>query len=161
VALSDLLLALQHDADLEVRALETAATHDATRIEAEAARTCATRLAQALRELAEHERTAHGGQLVEVERRHQRTVLEARSAMLARLHAAVKSQLPGLVDDAVRARLAAAASAFGEGTRRDVPTGVIVELADGTVVEASLAAVFERSWHRLAGEALRLIEEQA
>lgn len=162
MALSDLLVALQRDADAEVRALATAAAEDAARIDADAARTCAARLAEALRDLSAHEQDKHRAQLADAERRARRVVLEARAAMLTRLHDAVRALLPGLVDPALRARFAAAAAAFGEGARRDLPTGVAIDLPDGgPSIEASLDAALDGAWPRLAGEALGLIEERS
>jgi vacuolar-type H+-ATPase subunit E/Vma4 len=161
MALADLLLALQRDADAEVHAIETAASEEAARIDADAAQVCAARLAAAVRELAVHEQDKGSAHLADVERRHRRVVLEARAAMLARLNEAIRACLPGLVDPPLRERFAAAAATYGEGTRRDLPTGVVVDLPDGPTVEVSLDSVLDGAWPRLAGEALRLIEEQA
>jgi len=161
MALADLLRALERDAEAEVRTVTEAAAADVARLEAEAARQGAARLAAALQELADREHLASSGRLADVERRHRRAVLEARREMLARVRAAACAKLPALVDDALRARLAAAAAAFGEGTRRDTATGVIVELADGTLVEASLETVLDGAWPSLAGEVLREVEERA
>lgn len=157
MALGDLLAALERDADAEVRAITAAASDDAARIEADAARRCAAELADALRDLTERERARHAAQVAEHELAHRRAVLEARAAMLDRVRARMRELLPGLVDDTLRARFAAAASAFGDGARRDVPTGVVVTLADGTLVEASLEAILASVWPRLAGDALALV----
>lgn len=160
MALAELLLALQRDADAEVRAIEIAASEEAERIDADAARVCAARVATAVHELSAREQDKGSVHLAEVERRHRRLVLEARAAMLARLNEAVRAQLPGLVDAPLRARFAVAAAAYGEGTRRDLPTGVVIDLPDGPTIEVSLDSVLDGAWPRLAGEALRLIEEQ-
>lgn len=156
--IGNLVTALEHDADAEIRATAAAARDDAARIEAAAAKQCADRLAEAMRGITERERARGDAVLAEAVRRHRREILEARAAMLERLLAAVHAELPPLVDADLRARFAAAARAFGEGTRRDVPTGIILERADGTVIEASLEAALEGAWPRLAAEALAAIE---
>jgi hypothetical protein len=74
------------------------------------------------------------------------------------MRVAVREALPSLVDDALRARLAAAAVAYGDGTRRDTPTGVVIDLADGTRIDATLDAALDRSWSRLASEAVALVD---
>lgn len=158
MALGDLLAALSRDAEAEVRATTSAAEQDAAQIEAEAARHCNARLAAAIAEIREGERAKHAASIVETEHRQRRAVLEARAAMLGRIQNAVRAILPALVDDELRARFAAAAAAFGDGTRRDVPTGVVIELAGGTRVEASLEATLATVWPRLAGEALAALE---
>jgi vacuolar-type H+-ATPase subunit E/Vma4 len=158
VPLGELLATLERDADVEVRATTAAAKDEAARIEAEAGRQCAERLAQAMREITVRERAKSESRLAEATRHHRREILEARAAMLARLRVTVRAILPSLVDDATRARFAAAATAFGEGMRRDVPTGVIIERADGTSIEASLDAALESAWPRLAAEALAAVE---
>lgn len=161
MGLGDLLAALERDADAEVRAVRTSADEDAARIEAEAARQCAASLADALRDITERERATHAAALAEIEQRHRRAVLEARAAVLARVHERLCAVLPSLVDDALRARFASAAAAFGPGTRRDVATGVVIEHPSGTRVEASLEAVLATAWPRLAGDALVLLEGAA
>lgn len=158
MAIGDLLTALERDADAEVRATAVAADADAARIEAEAGRRCAERLAAAMRDITTRERAISDARLAEATRRHRRQILETRAAMLERLRAAVRERLPALVDDALRARFATAAAAFGEGTRRDVPTGVIVERADGTQIEASLEAALAGAWPRLSADVLAAIE---
>jgi vacuolar-type H+-ATPase subunit E/Vma4 len=158
MALGDLLAAISRDADAEVHRTLAPAEQDAAQIDADTARYCSARLAEAMRDLTARERTKHTVRLVEVEHRHRRAILEARAAMLERLREAVRARLPALVDDALRARFVAAASAYGEGTRRDVPTGVVIELDDGTRIEASLETTLDTAWPRLAGEALALIE---
>ncbi len=158
MALADLLAALARDADAEVHAAADAAARDAEKIEAEAARQCVVRLEAALREITERERAKHAAHLAETTQRCRRAVLEARAAMLERLRSALRDILPSFVDAELRARFAEAASAFGDGARRDVPTGVVIELDGGTRVEASLEATLAVAWPRLAAEALALVD---
>lgn len=158
--LADLLASLERDAADEIRAVTALADADVARIDAECARACGDQLAAAVRTATEEQRAAADTQLAEAERRWRKSVLEARAAMLARLRDAVRAELPALVDEALRARLAAAAAVHGEGTVRQVPTGVIVELPDGTRIDATLDALLDRLWPRLAGEALAAIDAE-
>lgn len=158
MALGDLLAALSRDADAEVRSTTAAAEQDAAQIEADTARRCNTALSDAMRDITERERAKYAARIAEQEHHHRRAILEARFSMLERLRAAVRERLPALVDHELRERFASAAILFGDGIRHDVPTGVVIELADGTRIEASLEATLEREWPRLAGEALSLID---
>lgn len=158
--LGDLLEALKRDADAEVRAVTAAADADVARIDAESVRACSDCLAQAVRAATEEERVVAEARLAEADRRHRREVLEARAAMLERIRAAVKDELPRLLDDALRAKLRAAVDAYGEGTPRETPTGYVIELADGTRIDATLDAVLDRVWPRLAAEAVVLVDTE-
>jgi vacuolar-type H+-ATPase subunit E/Vma4 len=160
VAIGDLLATLERDADAEVRATAVAAAAEIARIAEQSVRARDDALAIAVREATEREQALARVQLADVARRRRRTVLVARAAMLARVHAAVRAVLPTLVDGALRARLAAAAAAYGDGVRRDTPTGVVIELPDGTRIDATLDAALDRSWNRLASEAVALVEAE-
>ena len=158
--LGELLQALERDADAEARAVTAAAEADVARIDAESARRCGEELARAVRAATEEQRLAADARLADAERQRRREILEARAAMLGRIRAGVHEELPRVIDDGLRAKLAAAAGEFGEGTSRDTPTGVVVELADGTRVDATLDAMLERAWPRLAAEALALVDAE-
>jgi len=158
--LGELLQALERDADTEARAVMAAAEADVARIDAESARRCGEELARAVRAATEEQRLAADARLADAEHHRRREILEARATMLARIRTAVHEELPRLVDDVLRAKLAAAAGEFGEGTLRQTPTGVVVELADGTRIDATLDAVLERAWPRLATEAVALVDAE-
>lgn len=158
--LADLLGALERYATDEARAIAAAAEAEVARIDAASVHACGDCLAEAVRIATDEQRALAGTVLADVDRRRRRAVLEARAAMLERIRAAVRDELPALVDAALRAKLTAAASAYGDGTLREVPTGVIIERADGTRIDATLEAMLDRNWPRLAGEALALVDQE-
>jgi vacuolar-type H+-ATPase subunit E/Vma4 len=156
--LADLLGALERHAADEASAIAAAADADVARIDAASARACSDCLADAIRIATDEARALAGAQLAEAEQRRRRSVLEARAAMLDRIRAALAGELPSLVDPALRERLAAAALTYGEGTVRQVPSGVVIERADGMRIDATLEALLDQQWPRLAAEALALVE---
>jgi vacuolar-type H+-ATPase subunit E/Vma4 len=158
--LADLLGALERDATDEAGAIAAVAAVEVARIDAASARACSDCLGNAVKIATDEQRALAGAVLADADRRQRRAVLEARAAMLERIGAAVRDELPALVDAALRAKLAAAAARYGEGTLREVPTGVIVECADGTRIDATLDAMLDRSWPRLAAEALALVDQE-
>lgn len=158
--LADLLGAIERDASDEVRAIAVAADAEVARIDAASDHACSDCLANAIRVATEEQRALAATRLADAERRQRRAVLEARAAMLERIRVAIGDELPGLVDAPLRAKLVAAAATYGDGTLRETPTGVIVERADGTRIEATLAAMLEVGWPRLASEALVLVDRE-
>ena len=158
--LADLLATLEHDAAAEARAIAGAAAADVARIDEESARVTREALARALRSVADAHQSTADAQLAAARQANRRAVLGARAAMLERLREAVRAELPGLVDAALRARLLAAAQAYGDGTVHEVPTGIVVELAGGTRIDATLEAALERRWPRLAAEALTILDRE-
>ena len=67
MALGDLLAALARDADAEVHRTLASAEQDAAQIDADTARYCSARLAEAMRDLTANERTKHTARFVEME----------------------------------------------------------------------------------------------
>lgn len=158
--LADLLATLERDASAEASAITGAAATDVARIDEESARATREALARAVRTAAEAQQLTADARLAAARQTHRRAVLGARAAMLERLREAVRAELPGIVDAALRARLLAAAQTYGDGTVHEVPTGVVVELADGTRIDATLEAALERRWPRLAAEALHILDRE-
>jgi vacuolar-type H+-ATPase subunit E/Vma4 len=184
MALDDLLHAIERDAETEIRAIRAAGEAEAARIEADAAQARAQRIAAAIAAFAGDRRAAADLELATAARCAQADLLAARSAMLDRIRAAICAELPALVADQPRlgARLLAAVLAYAgdaAGTLRCAPslvdaaraaappslrvegdpavsTGAIVELAAGTRIDATLAALLEREWPGLACEALAM-----
>jgi vacuolar-type H+-ATPase subunit E/Vma4 len=182
MALADLLTALDRDAGAEIRAIHAEAAAEVARIDAGAGRARADRLAAAVAAIRAERGAEAGERLAAASHRARAEVLAARAAMLDRLRAAVAGRLPAVVagDPALGARLIAAALACtGDepGTLRcgpalvpaarsvappairvepdpEVTTGAVIELATGTRIEATLAALLERAWPGLACEAL-------
>jgi vacuolar-type H+-ATPase subunit E/Vma4 len=182
--LAELLGAFERDAAAELRAIADAADADAARIDREGrlarderiARANATTAAElqvlADRELAE---AAHGARIA---------ALAARAAMLDRVRVTVRAELPRLLGTpAVAERLVRAAVACAEGGTGElrcahelvalaraaapptlavigdpaIATGIVIELASGIRIDASLATLFDREWPRLACDALALV----
>jgi vacuolar-type H+-ATPase subunit E/Vma4 len=184
MALAELLRMLEDDAAAEVRAITSAGAAEAARIESEAARARTERLANATTAFAAERRAAADAELAAVTRAARADVLDARAAMLDRIRSAVVGELPdlltgdpelgrALVDAALACvgdepgilrcgpSLAGAARASAPAAIRvevgpDLATGVVIELAAGTRIDATLAAVLERAWPALACEALTL-----
>jgi hypothetical protein len=153
--LSDLLQVLRADADLEVRDVMVARDAEIARIDAESLHACSERVHDAMSKLALERRAVADAEIAAIERAARTRTLFARAAMLDRLREAVRAELPSLVDEAFRAR--ARASLSGS---RDVPTGVVAELSDGTLVEATLEAVLDRAWPQLAAEAVTTVDTE-
>lgn len=147
--LPELLRAIERDAVSEAAAVVDAARTAAADLEAAAARERAELVARTSREHADVARRAADARIAAAEREARTRVLAARAAMLERVRAAITAQLPARAD-VMRDDLARAAASFGTGTRRDEPTGVVLELASGTRVVVTLAAVVERDWPQLA-----------
>ena len=184
MALDDLLHAIERDGDAERRAILATGEAQAARIDADAARGRSERIAAAVTAFAGDRRAAADIELATLTRRAQAEVLAARAAMLDRIREAISAALPALVADQPRlgaGLVAAALACIGDetGTLRCAPalveaaraaappslrvegdpgvsTGAIIELAAGTRVDTTLAALLEREWPRLACEALAM-----
>jgi vacuolar-type H+-ATPase subunit E/Vma4 len=184
MSLSELLRTIERDAAAELGAIAAAAAAEVARIDADAARARADRMAAASAGYAAVQQAAADLELASAIRRARIDVLTARAAMLDRIREAVAGELPGLFAAEPRlgtAMVAAAiayaggepgtlrcapslgdaAAAAGAGSLRierdpGVPTGAVIELASGARIDATLAAVLEREWPNLACEALAL-----
>jgi len=180
VALAELVRAIELDAAAQIRALRAAAEADAARIDADAARARDDRTATATQAFAGERQALADAAIAAAERDARARALATRAAMLERVHAAVHARLPELLDDTVgRALLAGALACAGTspGVVRCAPrlvaharaiappslrvegdaqvaTGVVIELATGTQIVATLEALCEREWPRLAAAAL-------
>jgi vacuolar-type H+-ATPase subunit E/Vma4 len=159
VAIDDLLSALQREAEAEIRAIGTEAHGEAERI----ATAAACRCAELTRAAADEHRAAAearaDAEIAAATREAARRVLSARAAMLERLHEAVAAELPGLVDEAMRARLRAAARAIvgeAQAVEQAAATGLRLEVDGGRLaIDATLESLLERLWPRLRIEAVR------
>ena len=162
MAIVDLLATLERVAGDETHALRAVADADAAGIDAESARVREQRLAAAIRETTDGQRAIAEGRCADAQRAHRRATLDARAAMLARIREAVRAELPALVDEAVRARLRAALSRHVDDTAvvHETPTGFVAELAGGTRVDATLDAILEHAWPRLATHAIALVDAE-
>lgn len=180
--LPDLVRALERDTEAEVRAILAAGEAQAAQLEADGARARADLLARDAAEAATQHQARAATQLADVARASRHEVLAARAAMLARLREAVDAALPHLLaaDPRLGASSLTAALACadaGPATLRcaptllaaaraaapptitvvadpEVATGVVLELASGTRVDATLATLLAREWPRLACEAI-------
>jgi vacuolar-type H+-ATPase subunit E/Vma4 len=184
MALAELLRSLENDTAAEVRAITAAGAGEAARIESDAARARSERVAGAIAAFADERRAAADAELAAVIRGARAEVLAARAAMIDRIRGAVLDELPGLLagdPELGQALVSAALACVGDesGILRCTPlladparasappairveiessvaTGVVIELATGTRIDATLATLLERAWPALACEALTL-----
>ena len=187
MALSELIQAFERDTESEVAAIRNAAEADARRIDAEAARARAERIAASAAATAiEHRRQADADVAAAIH--HARAdVYAARTAMLERLRTALDERLAVLLDAAVGdALLRVAITCAGDepGTLRCTPSlalrarvlapeslqiacdgavvaGAIVDLASGTRIDATLGRLLDREWPQLSGDAVRSVAKEA
>jgi vacuolar-type H+-ATPase subunit E/Vma4 len=162
VPLAELIQALERDASAEVSTELAAAAADAARTEATAQREHADRIASTLASTRSEQRALHDARLADATLHARTDVLRARASMLERLLPEVRNVLPELARDprvASTLRAAAQACSGGSGRVEELPTGVVVELADGTRIDATLEAFLEREWPRLAPVALAFVAE--
>lgn len=162
MSLGDLLQTLEHDAATEARALLDAATVRAQERTAASARARTEQLTQARRDVREACEAAAETELATVQHAARARTLTARAAMLERVREAVRVLLPSVVDRVMPVLTARAVACAGDEptTVRTVPTGVIIELANGTQIVATLDALFERESARLDASLLaRLAKE--
>jgi len=161
--LGELIEALERDANAEVTAELAAAAAEAARTDAVAARARADRIASALATSRAEQHAVHDAHLAGATHRARTEVLRARAAMLERLRPAVRAMLPELARDPRVARVLrdAAHGCAGESPGRveETPTGIVIELDSGTRIDATLDALLEREWPRLAPVALALVAE--
>ena len=180
--LAELVTAFERDTETEVLAILAAGIAEAARIDAAATRARSERIAGASGTFAAGRRIDADARIAEASRRARIAVLATRAAMLDRVRAAVRAQLPALVDTRLGTNLIAAAVAcVGDepGTLRcrpglvevarrlapasvqveadaEVATGAIIDVATGTRIEATLDAFLDREWPRLACEVLAM-----
>jgi vacuolar-type H+-ATPase subunit E/Vma4 len=161
--LGDLIAALERDAGVEVSAALASAAADAARTETSAQHARADRIASELATARAEQQAVHDARLAGITHRARVEVLRARGAMLERLLPAVRAALPELARDprVARALRDAAQACAGEspGQLQETPTGVVIELASGIRIDATLDAVLDREWPRLAPLALTIAAE--
>jgi vacuolar-type H+-ATPase subunit E/Vma4 len=183
MALAELLRVLEDDTAAEVRAIAAAAAGEVARIEAESSVRRSERVASAMTACAAKHRAAGDAEIAAANHAARADILAARAAMLERIRAGVREQLPGVLagdPDLRRALVAAALACVGDesGTLRCSPvlvdiareaspaairvevepgltTGVVIELATGTRIDATLNTLLDRVWPTLACEALQ------
>ncbi|HEY5948557.1 MAG TPA: hypothetical protein VIV40_23860 [Kofleriaceae bacterium] len=184
MALADLVQALERDATEQVRALLEAASAQATQLEAEASRRRAEESAHALQAWTDECRARSEERRATAQQAARANVLTARAAMIDRVRAALASQLPEYVTvvGAALARAAIACAAARPGVlscppalldvvrplapaslrveAADVGCGVVIELASGTQIIATLEALATREWPRLAAAIVALVNEE-
>ena len=182
MGLAELVRALEDDTAAEVSAVAAAGDAEAAAIDERGARERADRQAAERAAIASERGAAVDRALGDVTTRSRREVLMARAAMLERVRAAVAAELPALVardPQLGRALVAAALACAGTaGTLRCAPaladlaraeavamrvepdpavaTGVIIELAGGTSIDATLDGLLARAWPALACRVLEL-----
>lgn len=187
MALAELLRVLEDGTTAEVRAIAEAAASEAARIEAEASARRTDRIASATAACTSTHRAAGDAEIASAGRAARADILAARAAMLERIRAGVCEQLPGVLaadPELQRALVVAALACVGDepGTLRcsprlaelareaapaairveDAPetaTGVVIELASGTCIDATLTTLLDRMWPALACEVL--LQERA
>lgn len=174
--LGELLDAMQREATSEAAAIVEGARQRAEQLAAQAASERALRRSQEIARFARDAQTASDAVLAATHHTATAATLRARAELLDRVHRELTSLLPELAS-AIGPRLVAAALACadrGAGVlrcapaladharqaapasivveaRAEVATGVQIELASGTLIVATLAALCEREWPRLAG----------
>ena len=183
MALAELLRVLEDGTAIEVRAVADVAAGEAARIETEAFAQRSKCLASATAAFAAECRATGDAEIAAANRAARADVLAARAAMVERVRVAVREQLPGVLagDPGLgRTLVLAALACVGDesGTLRCAPalaaiardaapaairveaepgvaTGVVIELAAGTRVDATLTTLLDRVWPTLACEALQ------
>lgn len=183
MALPELLEAIERDATAQIEAVRAAAELEVQQIEADGERDHARLQAEVARTAREEHQRAADAELAIARRRARVEILVARAAMLDRVRAALHAQLPEIAAPLgpvmVSAALSCVGSAHGvlrcptpwmEHARAVAPasltiepappgaTGVVIELATGTHVVATLETLLEREWPRLATEAQALAD---
>jgi hypothetical protein len=158
MAIDELLVAIEREAEAEAAAIRAAGRAEAEAIAAAAAERRADATRAGAREHRAVVQARADAELAAVIRRTTHAVLAARAAMLERLHEAILEALPGVLDEPMRDRMRAEVRAAAGGAPVElqaVPTGVLGELDGGRVtIEATLASLLERTWPRLRIEAV-------
>jgi vacuolar-type H+-ATPase subunit E/Vma4 len=189
VAIAELLRALERDADAEIRAALDAARDEAGRVATEAARARDDRVGAAHALALARSQAQADAALAVATRRARADVLTARAAMLRRLRDAARAALPAVIEARAAElgpRQVAAAIAYTGGkpgvlrcpavladaARAAAPpglrvavdptlTGAVIDLDGGARIDASLDAILERDWPRLAPGALARVRAEA
>jgi len=178
MALEDLVRAFEREAAAEAAVIRARGTAEAAQLAAAATQERDGQIAAASTAFAAERRAAADRELAEGARALRAEVLAARTAMLDRLRAAVAARLPARVAEVGEALLASALTCVGDGdgVLRCAPalaevarrasrlrvepdprvTGVVIELASQTTIDATLDALLARTWPALACEALAL-----
>ncbi len=162
MALTDLVQALERDAAEQVRALLEAAASAAAHLEAQAARRRDEASTHALDAWRDECRAGADERAAKARRAARARVLTARAAMLDRVRAALLVQLPAVADRVRPAlqRAALACAGARPGVSREVPTGIVIELPNGTEIVATLEALVERDWPQLATRTVAFVGEE-
>ena len=160
--LADLVRALELDAAAQVRALLAGARARADEIEAAAGNGREATLAREIAASNAEYRASADDKVAAVRQRMRTTVLVARAEMLDRVRAALLAQLPAHLPRVAAALARAAQTCVGEAKYVEcrVPTGVVLELDNGTQIVATLEALVEREWPRLAAAIIELAAKE-
>lgn len=187
--IADLLSNLEREGEAEIRVLLAAAEAEVARIEAESARSRAHRLTASGKVVQAEHQAAADLEIAAATRRAREDVLTARAGVLSRVLAVTRDLLPALVAEhgerlapnLIAAALActgcepgvvrcapsivACARAAAPPNLRVEPdlliaTGVVIELDRGTRIEASLDALLDREWPRLAPRVLEAVASE-
>jgi vacuolar-type H+-ATPase subunit E/Vma4 len=160
--LADLVRALEQDAVAQARALLDAATARAGEIEAAAAHDRDDKITHDANACRAQCHAAADERIADAQQRVRATLLAARAEMLDRVRAALLAQLPAhtarVADNLARAARGCAGTA--KYVERSVPTGVVIELESGTQLVATLEALVEREWPRLAAAIVAYAAEE-
>ncbi len=186
MALPELIEAFERDTEAELAAIRAAVEAEIRAIDAEAARARGERIASAAAATAVEHRAQADADVAAALHRARADIYTHRTAMLGRLRAEVERHLPALLESAVGEallRVAIACAGDEPGTLHctpilsvrarvlappslqitgddEVATGVIVELASGTRIDATLVRLLDREWPQLSGEAVRIIAKE-
>ena len=183
--LADLLRSLEQDAAGQVRAVLAHGEAAAEQVDTEATRSRDDQLARAA---GEHRATCQctaDARIAQAQHAARTRVLEARAAMLARVLDDVRAALPASLPAAAPALARAAIAHAGarEGVVRCTPAivddvraaaaahlhveassavraGVVIDVAGGTQIVATLDALLEREWPRLAAALLAQLGQE-
>jgi vacuolar-type H+-ATPase subunit E/Vma4 len=184
MALTELVQAIEREATEQVRALLATASAQAERVEADAARRHSDESAHAVHAWEEECRSRSDERRATAQRSARATMLTARAAMLDRVRAALQAELPAHAERVAAALARAAIDCAGmrAGVLRcppglvtvasklvpaslhvlaaDIGSGVIIELADGTQIVATLEALADREWPQLAAAIVAMMREE-
>lgn len=152
MSLADLVQALERDAAQQIRVLLDTAAASAAQLEARAARQRDDTSTHALDTWRAACRAQADDREATARRAARARVLVARATMLERVHAALLAMLPDYASQTRQAlrRAALACTTDPAASVQDVATGVVIELPTGTEIVATLEALVDREWPRLA-----------
>lgn len=160
--LADLVQALERDAAAQIRSLLDTASAHARALEAQAAHDREDRAMRAANACREECRASADERRAAAQQTARAEVLTERAAMLERVRTALLAQLPAYASRVKPALERAAKACAGDrpAVTREVPTGVVIELATGTQIVATLEALVEREWPRLSAAIVARINQE-